>query len=163
MLFQVLAGLHAQDGRIYKKGDFVECDTDLAKTFRNKFMQVSRPEVPKASAQPAKPEVVVFRQPVPVELPTRPKPTQNLAPAVAATTPVTAATPAPATVPAPADNPIGLDVTKRFPIAVDQDYKVFKSKGLLYVYDADDLSKPINAEGLVHKEDVTKAIEAHLT
>lgn len=38
---------------------------------------------------------------------------------------------------------LGQDVTENFPKAVEQDFRVFKREGQYFVYDADDMSKPV--------------------
>ena len=51
----------------------------------------------------------------------------------------------------------GRKVTRSFPLAVDEDYHVFKRDGKYFVYDVDEMESPINSEGL-QKDEVDACI-----
>jgi len=62
--------------------------------------------------------------------------------------------------PLPADR--GHEVTKLFPVAVDEDYRVFRRPDkMYYVYDVDSMDKSINEAGL-KKAEVGGFIRKHL-
>jgi hypothetical protein len=118
--FEVIGGSHEQYGREYKKGDIVESSEDLTKVFRNKFRRVDDESRMSRGTQTEGPLVM--------DVPPPPPPTKVAPPKVE-----------------------GKDVTSRFEKAVEQDLRVFRvGKGKdaeFFVYDADNLAKPINEEG----------------
>jgi hypothetical protein len=152
MLFKLLVGMHQEGTKTYKAGAVIESDNELDKLFVNKFQRL-RMDPPSAPAAAGRMEVATTPS-APVS-PTAtggiPQPGEQTPPPVAA----------PVTTPAAA-GPKGRDVTARFPIAVEQDYKVFKDGGLYFVYAAEDLTKAINPDGAARKDDIAKLVTAHL-
>lgn len=67
---------------------------------------------------------------------------------------------APVAAPTPT-TPEGKDMTSKFPVAEEQDFKVYRNGGLYFVYDADDLSAPVNEKG-VAKAKVAEVIKTAL-
>lgn len=174
-------------GREYKKGDLVDSPHDLAATFRGKFVPAdpahyhppdrlaplsdNPTSAPGFTDDPAQRTVSAEPQAAggapPDRLPPA-TPTEQLGrghgsededPSGADFGPNAAqnASKAPG-------EPEGTDVTDRFPKAKEQDYKVYKrtsfnppDEGVFFLYDADDLSKPVG-HGL-KRGDVDAAVE----
>lgn len=158
--FEVLAGVHCQDKKIYSTGDVVGSPDDLTQAFRGKFRRVD-PNTPVSEGKPH-----IGQAPGTRPVPLTAQETKNagqkgedldLDPIPAPKGRKTADT-------GEKDNspPDGKDVTERFEKALEQDYKVFKVKGgNHFVYDADNLSAPINPEG-AKAEDVDGVIDGAL-
>lgn len=137
--FQVVAGVHIEGGREYKTGEIITSPHDLTATFRGKFRPLDDVQSVASAVGPS------VGAPVPA---TPENPDQ------------TSGNDANADKKAP---PAGKDVSDEFPIAGDEDYKVFQLDDETFnVYDADDLASPVNAEPLKTKSAVTKAIKADL-
>ncbi len=64
MLFRLKGGSHAQDGKVYKKGDVIETDRNLCAMFRNKFERVYEQELKDTGTELKKPNI-----PPPVQSP----------------------------------------------------------------------------------------------
>lgn len=150
--FQVVEGVHVgDDGRRYKKDDVVNSPHDLAATFRGKFrrmdtVQSVAEEVGRQVGGPG-PSGPTFVPPTgSAPVPEVPEEEDD-------------AETAPGTAEGPVEpgKPKGTNQTAKFPTAKEQDYSVYKSGGLFYVYDNDDLNKPINETG-VAKGGVEKVI-----
>ena len=121
--FKVTMGTHQEAGRVYKSGQTLETNTELHKMFPGKFQLLDGSP---ASSQPPMP---------PVQPPAHPYPPIKADKAANTTAEQSKAT----------GKPEGRDVTKQFPKAVEEDFKVFKLiDGLYNVYDVDDQSKPCN-------------------
>ncbi len=60
-----------------------------------------------------------------------------------------------------ASNPLGRDVTKRFPKAAEEDFKVFADGGAFFVCESDDPTKALNDKPL-KKAQVEKFVEEYL-
>jgi len=134
--FKVLAGPHVHSGRVYSKGDIIESEHDLAATWRNSFARV--PDDEEASAgkrqqvigeviggspnQPTKPEVE--------KPPAEPAVNEDEGEVE--------------TDQSGKSGPLGTEVTKNFPKAIEQDFKVFKHESQYLIYNAEDLTKPID-------------------
>lgn len=159
--FLVLSGSANVGGRDYHKDDVIETSMDLDLMYVNKFQRVSADGRPVATpkVKPAKPDastVAVLEQdhrehnlseenPLDVEEDERAG--KKKVPAKSA---VKAADPS-----------LGLNVTKRFETAVENDFKVYKRQGQYFVYDAADLDIPLNAEG-VSRDGVEKVVKKAL-
>lgn len=184
--FRVTEGTHVEeDGRKYTKGQTVDSPHDLAATFRGKFTPVDvqhyhpDPRLAPISPNPmAAPGFIddpnqrnVSAEPQsqggapPNRLPPA-TPTEGLGRGTGdgeAPSGADAAPNAAANAGNTATLPEGEDVTDRFPKAKEQDYRVYKrvnyapDPGPFYLYDADDLSKPVGA-GL-KRADVEPAVE----
>ena len=108
--FKLLGGSFVDRGRTYKMGDIIDSPTDLRRAFRCMFQMIEEYTAAPAPAAPV-PEA-------PSTAPAEKGPTgANVA--------AKGGTPA-STKPAPRG---GKDVTKTFPLAVDEDFQVYK-KGL---------------------------------
>ena len=137
-------GSHAEtgaDGRliVYKAGDVIESDNDLAKMFPNKFIRmgdlVVNPAPVKTDVQRAAEEGFKDVMPPPEE---------------------------PLEEPLEEDgNPLGRDVTKRFPLAEEEDFLVFARGGAFSVVEADDPTTLLHEKPLKRK-DVVDFIEMYL-
>lgn len=144
MLFKMKSGVgsHAEpgpDGRvvIHKAGDnaIIESDRDLVTMFPNKFERVDE-------INPAKPEKSDVQK--------------------AAEEGFKGVMP-PADPPAEQEEeePLGRDVTHRFPLAEEEDFKVFAKGGAFFVVEADDPDVPLNDKPLKRK-DVEQFVEQNL-
>lgn len=160
MKFRVIAGRHVQDGRIFGKDEILESEHDLVSQFRNKFERVDddTPVTPVKTPAPPGPAPRYVANPPETDArfgsPVSPPAPED---AEEGTTPARTRK-APAEKPS---KPAGTDVTSDFAKAKEEDFKVFRDKGKLYIYDADDLSKPINPDGS-NKGEVDKVIVDHL-
>ena len=145
MKFRLLpkAGTHSETGdkgqlRIYKAGDIVESAQDLVMMFPNKFQLVEDEEVQTPSFNPSKEQKAAVAE---------------------------AAKKGGVEVSAPEEeedsNPLGRNVTKRFPLAKEQDFLVFSEGGAFHVTEADDPKDPLNDKPLKRK-DVEGFIEQYL-
>jgi len=138
--FRLLAGIHVMQGRVYGKDEIICTSELLDEMFKNKFEKVH-------DSTPIAKAIV-----------------SNIAPP-AAKAPVVDAPQVDEDDAGEVAPPDGDDVTADFQQAVDQDFKVFRRKegrkSLYYVYDADDLSKPLNDKG-VKKGEVDGVIEEAL-
>lgn len=142
--YRVNAGVHYHAGQFYKTGDVLDSIHDPRLTWPGKFSLVN-PNDPATTPDPNK-----------AVLP----PTKALTPEALA-----AAQTAPPVKPdapgAKLGTPKGKEKTAEFPKAEEEDCRVYKQGGLYYVYDADDLSKAVNAEG-VNKTEVDGVIDNYL-
>jgi len=144
---RLISGTHGMlDGRVYSAGDVIETDDPLDKTFVNKFVHVT--DVPDPSV-----EVGVVGVAVEVES------DQPLTTVTVDTTPEVVTVEEPKPKQKPRDLR-GRNVTKRFPVAMEQDFLVFKKKELFYVYDVS-TETLINTEG-VSEEAVDGVIQDEL-
>lgn len=166
--YEVLAGVHFDEaGKAHTKGMHVESKTDLRQNFAEKFRLVGEEPPPKpAQAQTLDaPPVMVSQEPL------QPQPTGKATPAtldLAAR--ANTALPAQAgqhTTDVPpvntaedddegddieeaspaqvaAGTPAGRNVTPSFKKVEEQDYRVYKTADGYFVYDDDDLTKPVN-------------------
>ena len=132
MKYRVKTGKHDQFGKVYCKGDVLDTDMDLIAMFPNKFEKVSK-ETPITKAPAAPTDITPM---VPQKNPPAPVPSSE-----------------------EDDKDRGKDVTKNFPDAVDMDFKVFIQKHKHYVYDMDNMEKPVNPKPL-KKAEVKKFIES---
>lgn len=155
-LFKLLAGAHIQDGREYKAGDVVEADHDLAASFRLKFEEVD------GHGRPSKGRRIDNPTPLPgmdmgLEEPNKAEkaPKGKAAKAVEIAEPEAESDAKPE-----ANAKRGRDVTEEFPLAAEEDFKVYRRRGLYTVVDIDDPSKPV-AEGIA-KTEVDKVIKKAL-
>ena len=130
MKYRVIEGSHDQYGKIYSKGDVLDVDMDLIAMFPNKFEKASK-EVPITKAPAAPTDIIPM---VPQKNPPAPLQKEE-------------------------KTNRGKDVTEKFPDAVDMDFKVFIKNRKHYVYDVDDMAKPINSEPL-KKGEVKAFIES---
>lgn len=158
MRFRILSGAHEQNGKLYHRGDVVESPYDLVALFVNKFERL--PDAP---------------APAPVPSPT-PAPSAVAKAVSRSTEPLSPATQGQSTPPAgkPAETsknttaedvekdpvPEGKEVTNSFRKAREQDYRVWKRDGLYFIYDVDNLYKPINPDGAASRADVDAVVEA---
>ena len=147
--FKLVAGRHVANGRTYLPGEIINSHSNLAKIFPGNFKPVADDTPEKAEKQPvaAGPVETPVGQPVPSPKPTEPvsqpeKPATKAAKAEKA-------------------KDWGLNVTKSFPLAVDEDFRVFKKDWLYFVFDADNMDKPMNDVG-VAKTGVDKVIHEAL-
>lgn len=138
-LYRVLSGATNIDGRTYSKDETVETHLPLDKMFVNAFERVDAGQAPAPVQSPA---------PAPM---TTPAPARR-ARANPSATSATSAT-----------RPKGKDVTADFPLAVEQDFLVFKTGRELFVYDSDDLTRPLNEKGITKQSEVAKFIRQALT
>jgi hypothetical protein len=135
MKFKLLAGQHQHtDGRVYKAGEVLVSDDDLAKIHgKERFERVA--PAPRA-ADLEEPDV----QKVP------------------------AGSDAPAPPPKPPEepNPLGTDITTDFPTAEEADLRVFKRNRIYSVARAANPAEAVNEEPLTNREKVVDFI-AELT
>jgi len=137
MKFRLLpkVGNHAETGEdgspcVYKPGDIVESDRDLVDAFPGKFERVVD-GVEDTHANPFKPTT---KEKTAVQ-----KAAEEGAKDVGA--------------PDPEDpNPLGREVTKRFPTALDEDFLVFADGGAFSVAEADEPTVPLNDKPLKRKD-----------
>jgi hypothetical protein len=132
--YKLLLGTHMHHGERLKAGDVIESAYDLTKVFVNKYVRVDDFAAPVASQgdnpAPGRP----VRHPAG---PGRPQAKPQAPPAIQKSA---------------TDVALGRDVTKNFPQAVDEDFKVYKKGTVYFVYDLDDVSSPLNAEGVAKTE-----------
>jgi len=144
--FRLKAGTHVQNDRTYKKGDVVETDIDLASLFPAQF-DATGTAAPSAPVAPVADDGPVTAEP--------PKKAAQVAPSPPPVPPSTSDTDG-----TKADVR-GRDVTKRFPLAVDEDFQIFYKKGKYRVYDIDAPAKALNPRGCT-KVGVDKVIKRAL-
>jgi len=121
--YKLIAGQFAHEGRTYKAGQIVSTEMNLQKMFPNSFekLHIDRPQLTVADIRASKADDGETQQ--------------DSGPV----TPVakTVATPA------------GKNVTKNFASAVEQDFRVYKTKDKRYhVYDADNMDVDLSPHGL---------------
>ena len=137
-MFKVLTAEFDFNGRKYKAGDVVHTNSDLEAAFPSLFsrievelVQAPSPDEAPAVKQNSKakilPQTASDDESVHNDVPAPEKPAQ-------------------ATLGEGAGNVKGKEVTKMFPLALDEDFRVFKHDGKYFVYDADDMSL-VNAKG----------------
>jgi len=155
MYFKLLpkAGSHADKvaGKvvIYKASDehVFKGEANLAKMFPGKFEEVKvglDGELPKPEPKPEpKPKPELKKAPVSEKIKGTPAPAPT-----AASAPVTVKS-------------LGRDITKRFPRAEEEDFKVFADNGAFWVTEADEPDKALNTEPL-KKSGVLKFIDSYL-
>lgn len=149
--FKLTSGVFVYHQQRYKAGDVLEADRDLCRVFPNKFVAVSEEEA-QARNKAGKPSSVPAGQKSPPE---------STAGSTAPVDPPAAPPAAPPPPPPPPAVPEGKNVTADFESAVDEDFRVYKVKDGFNVYDADDLSAPVN-EKPVKKAEVEGVIKAKL-
>ena len=138
MKFKVLAGSHTDiNGQVHKKGEVFESAVDLTEVFLNKFTKVNQDVPVKAPVE----KVVRTSPPLSESQPT-PTPVE---PAEQKEAP----TEAPPEVP-PAEPAVdkGQDVTRRFPLALEEDFLVFRREKRYHVYDKDQPDTVLNESPL---------------
>lgn len=132
--FRVLEGTHTEGNRKFTKNQIVSSTDDLAAMFRLKFVEVDddiksdKGAVVLTIGQAQLPAEQAPAAPITLE---RPAPIVPTAP--------------PVVVPA-ADR--GLDVSKRFAYALEQDFSVFKRDGVYFIYNNDAPTVQINKDGV---------------
>lgn len=141
-------------GQVTRPGEVLQSRHDLRLDFANKF-ELMPDSTPLSPGQPI-PGGEIARQLAEIEAKTPLKPTVTHAPpapvpVAAAETPISGATaenaaPEPAEAENAPETPQGKDVTKQFPKALEEDYRVFKQGKTFAVYNADDMGKV--AEGI---------------
>lgn len=146
--FQIISGFHVdEDGKKYGKGteagEIVESPHDLTATFRGKFRKLEAD--PGADFRPLPGPPIAY-----TDRPLYPPQTAPVAPQPGG--PAMASQPAETDEAGAPGEAMGEDVTKRFPKAVEQDYKVFKKGSKFFVYDADEPGKVINPDGAKRDE-----------
>ena len=153
--FKVTSGVHVSGGVVYKKGDIVESHVDLCRVFKNTFEPVVE-TTPVAPGSPLRP----------VAVPAPPGAAQAVKTAAVGQNDAQNAVDVPPAAPtAPATNvatPEGREVTASFPVAVEQSFRVFKTKAGYNVFDAEDMARAVNSSPLAERKDVAKAIKAAL-
>lgn len=127
-------GSHAGPGeggkfKTYKPGDTVESEQDLCKVFPNKFERI--PDEAPSSFSPS---------------------TEEQKAAVSKAAKKGAKGVAPPETEEPEPNPLGRDVTKRFPTAQEEDFQVFADGGAFSVVEADDPTEALNDKPLKRKD-----------
>lgn len=172
--FKVKEGIHvdAATGKTYSAGQIVESDHDLSKTFRGKFdkLESSQPgqpnPVPAAGTLPSGASTS-GGQATQASVPADSNQQQFVSDAVPGSG---SQSTAPQVLQAPSKDDdendfedaadkdddtskapaaaLGTDVTDKFPHAKENDFNVYKRNGKFFVYDADDMSKPLNADGV---------------
>lgn len=152
--FQVVAGFHVdEDGRKYGKDDVVESPHDLTATFRGKFRKLDL--TPMTDFRPPQAPPIAYSDRPLTAAQTAPVAPRQGSPGMASQPDETDGAGA------PHDEALGEDVTKRFPKAAEQDYKVFKKGPKFFVYDADEPGKAINPDG-AKRDEVDTIIEKDL-
>lgn len=134
--YKVIAGQHMHFDKLYKKGDVVETDLDLLHLFKNKFQRVHEQST----------------IPVKLEIDKDPDADDKTVDGstVAHTNPPGETT--------PKVNP-GVNVTKNFESAVDEDFLVFREKGgKHFIFDPDAPETALNKKPLKRSE-----VEAFIT
>jgi hypothetical protein len=126
--FKVLAGPHVHSGRVYSKGDIIESEHDLAATWRNSFARV--PDDEEASAGKRQQVIGEVIGGSPNQPPAEPAVNEDEGEVE--------------TDQSGKSGPLGTEVTKNFPKAIEQDFKVFKHESQYLIYNAEDLTKPID-------------------
>lgn len=145
MYFKLLpkAGSHAEKGPskkavIYKasEGNVIETENDLVKMFPGKFERVE------VTGSPVRPIVEAkVKAPAPA-----PATTQPSVPASSKKAKDAKETKAVEEV--SVESKLGRDVTKRFPHALEEDFKVFSTGGEFFVTEADEIDKALNDKPL---------------
>jgi len=147
------AGSHAETDangqiRIYNPGDIIETESDLVTMFPGKFEKVL---VMKEGEKPSVGTALPVPKTVTKQTPTE-KPAKSTETGVGATE-----TPAPVS----EVKSLGRDVTKRFPLALDEDFQVFADGGAFFVTESDAPQTPLHPKPL-HKKDVEPFIKKYL-
>lgn len=152
MKFRIVAGVHVQNNVIHQKGTVIESVNDLCAAYRGKFERVPDDTPLTVGAAPAGAPTQLH----PIPAPDNPAFPSNppAAPAAPATAPA-----ADADDDGPETGPMGVDVTAKFPVAGENDYRVFKHEKKYFVYDADNMAKPVNPAGAA-RGDVDGVIRA---
>ena len=114
------------DRKILRAGDVIETDRDMAKLYPGRFEAVV------VNIEPSPVRKKKLKKVTPKEEQSRDKNEEQKE----------TETPQPAAVPK------GKDVTAKFPAAVEEDFKVYQLNNRYFVYDTDDLSRPLNEVGL---------------
>jgi hypothetical protein len=131
--FRVTGGTLVHEGKTYYKDDIVHTNAALDKAFGDGIERVVQEEARPAPAAESAPP-----------------------PAGAGSAPSTDAPPKAVAGPKPVSKAalkkLGVEVTDRFPRAIDEDYRVFRRGKEYWVYDVDDLAAPVNAEPLNRSE-----------
>lgn len=167
--YKLKSGTHGMpDGRMYRKDDVIESEADLTTKFVNKFERVD-PQVPPSAPYlqdhaPTRPDEEPQREGFSAEVAEvlQEGATEALEPVADAKPQEAAAEPAqPRTAPT-TKRLKPRDVTKHFPEAVEQDFRVTKTGKQYFVWDIDDPDEPLNAEGVTTKADVRRVIQEAL-
>lgn len=169
MKFKVLAGNYQEGNVTYGVGAVVESQRDLVGMFgKESFQQLDDAGDPVGgvTATPPAPPVSTIpgaRRPKPQEAPKRARDDDKPLPAKSGpTAPPPVKTAIKRTVSRPPHALTeGKDVTSRFPAAVEQDCKVFRNADGYSIFDADDLSEPLNKRA-VRKEEVEAFVAAEM-
>jgi hypothetical protein len=144
--YRLIGGNWNHYGKVYKRGDIVECPFDPRTNWPACFEKVTQ----EGPIQVSKPTVAAGAN-VPVRHSPEPQD-----PAEAPPAPPAASLPRATQV-----RPKGKNVTAKFPRAVDEDYLVFQDDTQFYVYDIDEPAKSLNDKGLKRGE-VVKFIQERL-
>jgi hypothetical protein len=145
--YKVKAGSHQEGGKIYKAGDVVQSYNDLDHMFPGKFEVLGDRVHSSAPAPVISTGGNVARNSAPQARPVEAEeePEEANPPPLAAKA-----------------KPTGRDVTKHFPKAVEEDFRVYKTPAGNYnVYDADNLAKPCNPRP-ISKAEVDACIRSTL-
>lgn len=146
-------GDHFQNGTIYGPGTVIVSEHPLNEAYPNKFDKVDD-STPATAGKGGPQPTIIGGQASPAAI-SQPQPAAGRGQAPQADTtqpPATAAT----------DVPAGLDVTEKFPAAVEQEFKVYKREGKYYVYDtmgaADPLLNPSGSSKAEVADVIAKAL-----
>ena len=128
MKYKVIHGSHGHAKKVYERGEVFESFDPLETMFPGKF------------------EIVGAGAPVAVPAETMPNtPSRQLKPRQQAVEVAKPAVESP-NQPSLSSGPEGQDVTKRFPRAAEESYRVYHlDDGTYNIYDDEDLSRPVNA------------------
>lgn len=153
MNFRLTSGTFAYKGHIYNAGDIIESATDLCRVFVNKFTKVDF-QAPAAAPAPV--------QEAPQNDVAAPEAPEAAPEAMEAPQAPPKASPAPSSK-APAGPDKGEDVTDKFPKALEEDFKVFRTaKNEYWIYDNDAPEVRLNSKSL-KRADVNKFIQDQIT
>lgn len=133
-MFQVEGGSHTEGGKTYKRGEVVHTSNDLAKMFRGKFKEVG--VVAKVDPTLVDPNMEELR-----------RERQERRAAEMLQAPKAAKAAKSEKTDAAALKARGLDVTERFPRAVDEGFEVMKREKQYHVYEKGQ-TKPLNEDPL---------------
>lgn len=120
--FEVLVGLHNQDGKDYKTGDVVRTHLDLGKMFAFKFKEIETPVAVAAASIPSQ------------------------------TAPVAEGSKTASGAYVESESALGEDVSPSFPQALAADYRVFKKGKKFFVAEPPKLDEALNDKGLSEDE-----------
>lgn len=161
MKFRVMRGIHVQGGKVYQgikyngqnqityPGDVVETEMDLAATFVNKFQRVVDDEPTNRGRQMNDPASRASNIAASIrDEQERKQHDLSLPPGNFQSFNAPIGQPPAKPVVQEAVLPDGLDVTTRFPKANEQLFKVYKRNKMYFVYDEDNMSTPLNADGV---------------